>query len=111
MDYGTAEELLKNERERVQELLTSARADAQDDRSGANEHGDMSDSAPPLVAEQEEAAIIESLHDRLAAIERAQQRLIDKTYGFSVQSGQPISDERLSADPAAELTADEAQSL
>ncbi len=49
------------------------------------------------------------LQDRLAAVGRAEQRLADGTYGLSVRSGQPIPDERLEADPAAELTVDEAR--
>jgi DnaK suppressor protein len=53
-------------------------------------------------------AIAESLSDRLAALERAEQRLADGTYGLSVQSGKPIPDERLEVDPAAELTVQEA---
>ena len=36
-------------------------------------------------------------------------RLDDGTYGRSVRSGQPIPDERLEADPAAELTIEEAR--
>ncbi|MGC1420673.1 MAG: hypothetical protein WA786_11225 [Acidimicrobiales bacterium] len=110
METQRAHELLHDELERVRALLVRADGDAQDDRSGANEPGDMSDSAEPLVAEQEEAAIIAGLRERLAAIERAQQRLLDGTYGRSVRSGEPIPDERLEADPAAELTFDEAQS-
>ena len=53
-------------------------------------------------------AIAESLSGRLAALERAEQRLADGTYGLSVQSGKPIPDERLEVDPAAELTVQEA---
>jgi DnaK suppressor protein len=60
-----------------------------------------------LIAEQEENAISEGLRERLASIERAEQRLLDGTYGRSVRSGQPIPDDRLEADPAAELTVDE----
>ena len=37
------------------------------------------------------------------------QRLEEGTYGRSVRSGAPIPDERLEADPAAELTVEEAQ--
>jgi DnaK suppressor protein len=40
-------------------------------------------------------------------IERAQKRLEAGTYGLSVRSGRPIPDERLEADPAAELTVEE----
>jgi DnaK suppressor protein len=105
-----AQELLQNELRRLRELLVQAANDGQNERSGANEQGDMSDSSEPLVVEQEEVAITAGLRERLAAIERAQQRLIDGTYGLSVRSGEPIPDERLEADPAAELTVDEAQS-
>jgi DnaK suppressor protein len=105
-----AQELLQHELQRVRELLDQTRDDGRDERSGANEQGNMSDSAEPLVAEQEGAAIAAGLRERLAAIERAQQRLISGTYGRSIRSGEPIPDERLEADPAAELTVDEAQS-
>lgn len=110
MDYSRANELLQSEFQRVHELLAHASADATAERSGANEQGDMNDSAEPLIAEQEGEAVAASLRERLAAIERAQQRLLAKTYGFSVRSGQLIPDERLEADPAAELTVDEALS-
>ena len=50
------------------------------------------------------------LQGRLAAIDRALARLDAGTYGRSVRSGQPIPDERLEADPAAELTVQEAAS-
>ncbi len=63
------------------------------------------------VREGTDDAIIASLRDRLATIERAEQRLAAGTYGLSIQSGVPIPDERLEADPAAELTVDEALAL
>jgi len=43
------------------------------------------------------------------SIERALHRLDEGTYGRSVRSGEPIPDERLEADPAAELTIEEAR--
>jgi DnaK suppressor protein len=49
------------------------------------------------------------MRDRLAAIDRALRRLDEGTYGRSVRSGVPIPDERLEADPAAELTVEEAR--
>jgi DnaK suppressor protein len=52
--------------------------------------------------------VSEGLRERLATVERALQRLDDGTYGRSLQSGAAIPDERLAADPAAELTAEEA---
>ena len=44
------------------------------------------------------------LKDRLAAVERAEERLAAGTYGLSTKSGEPIPDERLEANPTAELT-------
>jgi DnaK suppressor protein len=54
-------------------------------------------------------AIADSLRERLAALDRALKRLDDGTYGRSVRSGVAIPDERLEADPAAELTVEEAR--
>jgi hypothetical protein len=44
----------------------------------------------------------------LCALERAEAWLAAGSYGRSVRSGQPIPDERLEADPLAELTGEEA---
>ena len=49
-----------------------------------------------------------SLRDRLAAVGRAERRLDEGTYGRSIGNGEPIPDDRLEADPAAELTVQEA---
>ena len=54
-------------------------------------------------------AIAAGFQERLAALDRAEQRLEQGTYGLSIRSGEPIPDERLEADPAAELTVAEAQ--
>ena len=104
-----ARNLLQDERRRVEELLDATVRSAQDDREAANDDGDFTDPAPGLNNEQVDDAIAASLRDRLAAIERAEQRLADGTFGRSVRSGDPIPDERLRADPAAELTVEEAQ--
>ena len=71
--------------------------------------GDIADPAQSLTAEGMDDAIAESLRDRLDALDRAEHRLGDGTYGRSVRSGLPIPDERLEADPAAELTVEEAR--
>lgn len=107
MDQHKAAQLLASERRRLEELLASSANLGLVERDGANEQGDMADSAEPLTSEEENDAIEEGLRARLAAVERAQARLAAGTYGFSLQSGVPIPDERLEADPAAELTVDE----
>jgi len=110
MDESRARALLQDERTEVLGLLSGAEAAGQADRETEDEEGvDVSDPAQSLTAEGEDDAIAESLRDRLAAIDRALRRLDEGTYGRSVRSGTPIPDERLEADPAAELTVEEAR--
>ena len=108
MDDKRARALLEAERARVLALLDDLKLDAQDDRAAANEPGDLSDPAERLTAEEGDDAVAEELRERLAAIERAERRLDEGTFGTSVRSGRPIPDARLEADPAAELTVEEA---
>jgi DnaK suppressor protein len=108
MDEQRARALLEAERDEVQNLLKGIEAAGQADREAETEIGDIEDAAQPLAAEGEDDAIAESLQDRLAALDRALGRLANGTYGKSVRSGVPIPDERLEADPAAELTVEEA---
>ena len=109
MDEDRARAMLRAERAEVQGLLRDAETAGQADREAENETGDIFDPAQPLTAEGMDDAIADSLRDRLAALDRALQRLADGTYGRSVRSGLPIPDERLEADPAAELTVQEAR--
>jgi DnaK suppressor protein len=109
MEIDRAQELLLAERRRVEQLLRETSEAGQDDRTAANQDGDMFDSAQPLTDEGTDASVLAGVRDRLAAIERAEKRLADGAYGYSVQSGLAIPDERLEADPAAELTIEEAR--
>ena len=109
MDDDEARGLLRAERERVQQLIEHTATASSEDRAAANDEGDMTDPAEPLVSEQVDDAVLAGLRDRLDAVERAEHRLAAGTYGRSVQSDAVISDERLRADPAAELTVEEAE--
>jgi DnaK suppressor protein len=109
MDDQEARQLLRGERVRLQALLDETLADGAEGRAAADEPGDMSDSAEPLTGQEADDAVAASLRGRLDAIARAEQRLDQGTFGRSVRSGEPIPDERLRADPAAELTVDEAR--
>ncbi len=111
MDENRARALLRSERGEVLNLLADAEEAGREDRETEDEQGqeDVSDAAQPLTAQGMDDAIAESLRDRLAKIDRALQRLDDGTYGRSVRSGVAIPDERLEADPAAELTIEEAR--
>ncbi len=108
MDTDRARAQLTAERTEVTTLLHNAEQAGTEDRAAEAETGDMDDAAQPLSAEGMDDAIAESLRDRLAAIDRALKRLDDGSYGLSVRSGKPIPAERLEADPAAELTVEEA---
>ncbi len=109
MDDQRARALLQAERDRVRALLADTTGAGADDRTAANQPGDMADPAERLTAEAVDDAVTTSLRDRLAALDRAEGRLADGTYGRSVRSGLPIPDDRLEADPAAELTVEEAE--
>ena len=109
MDESRARELLLEERAEVAALLREAEAETGADREASGGPGDYGDSALPLTEQAEDEAVTADLRDRVAAIDRALARLEAGTYGRSVLSGQPIPDERLEADPAAELTVDEAR--
>lgn len=108
MDDQRAKDLLKAERERVEELLEASEPAGEEDRTDVDEPRDNGDMASELNLGGVGDAIKDSLRDRLAALDRADERLAAGTYGLSVQSGAPIPDGRLEADPTAELTVEEA---
>jgi DnaK suppressor protein len=109
MDLEKAKQLVATERKRIMELLNISADDWRDDSTAERDAagGDV-DAAQPLEHEAIDIAIHSSLHQRLAALDRAERRIADDTYGKSVESGLPIPDERLEFDPAAELTVEEA---
>ncbi len=110
MDQGVARERLTAERAEVAQLLRDAVSAGEQDREvEVDETGDYADSAQPLTAQGMDDAIAEGFRARIAAIDRALRRLDDGSYGKSVLSGDPIPDDRLDADPAAELTVEEAK--
>ena len=108
MDDERARALLTAERIRVEGLLAGTSRAGLDDRDEANAGGDMADPAQRLTAEQGDDAVQEGLQARLRAIDAAERRLAAGNYGRSIRSGLPIPDARLEADPAAELTVEEA---
>lgn len=110
MDQAHARELLTSERMRVMRLLKETDEAGHEDRTEANETGALADPAERLTAEEGDDAVAAGLRERLSALERAERRLVDGTYGYSIRSGLPIPDDRLEADPAAELTVEESQS-
>jgi len=104
MDAERARELLAAERERIERAL-SGRAH-QDDGEPADEF-DPANLASDLYQDELDEGLADDLREQLAAVERAEQRLAAGTYGLSIESGEPIPDERLEIVPTAERTAEE----
>jgi DnaK suppressor protein len=104
MDPERARELLHRERARVEHALGEQSPPNGDDVADRLESSDVS---AELVGEEIGEARTEQLREELAAVERAEARLAQGTYGLSVESGEPIPDARLEAIPWAERTAEE----
>src|SRR6202044_873059 len=86
MDESRARELVRAERAEVEGLLAAAGSEGDEDREAEDEQdADIADPAQSLTAEGIDDAITESLRARLAAVERAEQRLANGTYGKSVR--------------------------
>jgi DnaK suppressor protein len=99
-----ARELLAAERQRIERELERLGSEG---RAQDEDEFDQADQGSELYQDEFDEGREEDLRDQLAAVERAEQRLAAGSYGLSVESGQPIPDERLEAVPTAELTADE----
>lgn len=107
MDEARARELLADERARLERLIAEESAERLDAEPTDGQAFD-DDSAEPLTEEGGEEAVLAQLREALEAVGRAEERLAAGTYGRSVRSGDVIPDERLEAQPAAELTVAEA---
>ena len=93
---------------RLQQLLADSGTAAQDDRSAERDPGDLSDGAARSPLRR--ATTRSRPASRTGWPRRTgRTRLAAGTYGLSIRSGEPIPDERLEADPAAELTVEEAR--
>ena len=92
------------ERARIERAL--ARLGHEDTGEPADEE-DPANLASELYEDELDQGLADELREELAAVERAEARLADGTYGLSVESGKPIPDERLEAVPTAERTVEE----
>ena len=106
MDADRARELLAAERRRIEDALKGRR---REDDGEPNDYLDSANLASDLYQDELEEGVADDLRASLAAVERAEKRLADGTYGLSVESGEPIPDERLEALPTAERTVEEEQ--
>jgi DnaK suppressor protein len=98
MNLETARKRLADERARVeQELADLGGRTVTTDEAEATE-----DKAVQLDQIEREQAVREELKGTLAAIERAEKRVDDGSYGKSIVSGESIPEERLDAVPWAD---------
>jgi DnaK suppressor protein len=104
MDAQHARELLARERARIERALADVRRREDDADSDPYEASDV---APDLFEAELEEGLAERLAEELDAVERAEKRLEEGTYGLSVESGEPIPEGRLEIIPWAERTAEE----
>jgi DnaK suppressor protein len=107
MDNERAHELLQAERRRITDELSGLVLEPVDELSST----DLADDASDLYQEEVDLGRISDLREQLAAVERAEERLREGRYGISVESGEPIPDERLEAVPTAERTTPEQERL
>jgi RNA polymerase-binding transcription factor len=105
MDAKLARELLTRERTRIERELGAGELRAPLESSDRREPGDRS--SEDLYEDELSEGRREQLRSELAAVTRAEGRLAAGTYGLSVESGEPIPDERLEAVPTAERTVEE----
>ena len=105
MDDERARELLVAERKRLERAIS--RHMHEDDGEHSDPFFDPGNLAAKLYEDELEESLEEDLRVQLAALERAEQRLASGTYGLSIESGKPITDERLEVLPTAERTVEE----
>jgi DnaK suppressor protein len=105
MDPDRARELLRAERERIERSLADLAPEVSDELSDVDQH--LGDEGSELYDEERDEGLSDGLRQELAAVDRAEKRLADGTYGLSVESGEPIPDARLEAQPTAERTVEE----
>jgi DnaK suppressor protein len=105
MSPERARELLSAERERIEKALADLGEPVGTDELSTLDN--PADQGSVLYERELEEGLLEGVRRDLEALERAEARLAEGTYGRSVESGEPIPDERLEAYPLAERTVEE----
>jgi DnaK suppressor protein len=105
MEPDRARELLAGQRQRIEEALGRLEPEPDQELTHLDQH--PADEGTEVFEAERDEGLADSLQEELAAIERAGRRLAEGTYGISVDSGQPIPDERLELVPWAERTQEE----
>ena len=105
MDDERARELVADERSRIEGALRGLTSEVR--AEGGQQADEPEDSGSELTTEMVDLALVEDLRDELEAVIRAEERIVQGTYGRSVDSGLAIPDARLEAEPLAERTVEE----
>src|SRR4029077_985700 len=105
MEPERARELLARERERIERELAALARDGALEGTDRHEPGDRD--TEDLYEDEVSVGRREDLRDALEAVSRAEGRIEAGTFGVSVESGEPIPDQRLEAVPTAERTVEE----
>jgi RNA polymerase-binding transcription factor len=105
MDPERAQQLLADERTRIEQDIAALNREGPLEGSDRLEPGDVD--SEDLYQDERDEGRRQELQDQMAALERAEARLAAGTYGLSVVSGKPIPDGRLEALPTAERTVEE----
>jgi DnaK suppressor protein len=105
MDSDRARELLRRERERIERALADEAHAPETDLATRDQH--LGDQGTELYNDELAEGLRQELAAELAAVTRAEERLAAGTYGLSIESGEPIPDDRLEAHPTAERTTEE----
>ena len=106
MEPERARDLLARERARIERALHIHAGEPLESDQNV-EPGSEGDE--DLYQDEMDEGRADELRRDLAAVERAEQRLRDGTFGLSIVSGEPIPDARLEARPTAEMTVEEQQ--
>jgi RNA polymerase-binding transcription factor DksA len=108
MEFDDAHDRLTEERERLQQVRAGFDAEHLRDESEDESTSELShlaqhsaNVASETFEREKDFSILEQVEAELADVDRALRRLDDGTYGTCEACGQPISDERLEAMPAA----------
>lgn len=109
MDKDEARELLAKERQRIEQAIASLEESEHEADAQESEPGELG--SQELLQTELDSGMAGDLTEQLAAVERAEARLAAGTYGLSVDSGEPIPDDRLRALPTAERTVEEQEAL
>jgi DnaK suppressor protein len=107
IDESRARELLQRERERIESALSDLERVIASEVEDVDTETAPEDDAELIEEETVDTALAAQLRWEREAVERAEKRVEDGTYGLSVESGEPIPAERLEAVPWAERTTDE----